>query len=131
MTFTYDLDTDIGKVRFKIGDTVQASALVTDEEIEFTLSDQGDDVIQASIACCRAILAKWSREFDRNNVGMSASRSQRFNQMESLIADLVAQSSRAAAPFFGGTSISESDDIAEDEDVKQSPFDIDRDTYQG
>ncbi len=42
MAFTYDLETDIGVVRLRIGDTVQATALFTDEDLTAFLSVESD-----------------------------------------------------------------------------------------
>lgn len=40
MTYTYDVETDIGRVRRTIPDRVQASAIWTDEEIQSFLNDE-------------------------------------------------------------------------------------------
>ena len=41
MAFTYDLATNVGKVRFKLTDTREASAWFSDAEIDEALSDAG------------------------------------------------------------------------------------------
>ena len=50
MSFTYTdtLTTDLGKVRFCIGDTVTAYAIFTDEEIGAALDKNGDDWYRAA-----------------------------------------------------------------------------------
>jgi hypothetical protein len=64
MAFTYDVTTSRGRVRLNIGDTVQASAIFTDEEIDAFLSMSSGDVFYASaiallgIASTKALLAK-------------------------------------------------------------------------
>jgi hypothetical protein len=42
MSFTYDLETDIGVVRLRIGDTTEATALFTDEDLTAFLSVESD-----------------------------------------------------------------------------------------
>lgn len=64
MAFTYDVATNRGKVRLNIGDTVEASAIFIDDEIDAFLSLAGGDVFYASaiallgIASTKALLAK-------------------------------------------------------------------------
>jgi len=64
MSFTYDLSTNIGKIRNMINDTVEASAQLTDEEINSFLAIFSSDLFQTAaqcllkIAASKAILAK-------------------------------------------------------------------------
>lgn len=64
MSFTYDLTTNIGKVRNLINDTTQIGALLTDEEITAILSLHSSDLFMAAhtclmrIAASKALLAK-------------------------------------------------------------------------
>lgn len=63
MTFSYDLDTDVGKVRLEIGDTEDGngvkpnSANFSDQEIEFLVEEE-QSVGRASARACE-ILARW------------------------------------------------------------------------
>lgn len=63
MTFSYDLETDVGKVRLEIGDTESDngvkpnSANFSDQEIEFLIADELS-VGRASARACE-ILARW------------------------------------------------------------------------
>lgn len=63
MTFTYNLVTpnDITRVRSHISDTVQATALYSDEEITFFLSEEGS-VAKTVIRCIRQVIAKLAAE---------------------------------------------------------------------
>ncbi|MCI0363682.1 MAG: hypothetical protein L0219_07345 [Phycisphaerales bacterium] len=73
MTFTYDLSTAIGKVRFQIGDDVEAAGdpvsggirpdgrNLSDEEIDLLLDAEGDDVMRATAAGCELLARLWSR----------------------------------------------------------------------
>lgn len=61
MTFTYDPSTvtDIERVRFAIGDTVESGALFSDEEINMVISETGT-YKTAVIACIEAMIAMYS-----------------------------------------------------------------------
>lgn len=51
MTVTYNLTTEIGKVRLKIADTVIATAHFTDEELQVFLDEAGNsDYLAAALA---------------------------------------------------------------------------------
>ena len=70
MSFTYVLSTNIGKVRNLIGDTVSATAILTDEEITAFLSLRGNDLYQTAATCLyrmaasKALLAKKKKAGD-------------------------------------------------------------------
>ena len=57
MSFTYDLSNNIGKVRNLIGDSVSASAILTDEEITAFLSLRSSDLYQTAATCLYRIAA--------------------------------------------------------------------------
>lgn len=65
MTFTYDLSsvTDITRVRFHMGDVIQETAIFSDEEITFAISEAGTWQ-KAVIACIRSVMARLSAEPD-------------------------------------------------------------------
>jgi hypothetical protein len=54
MSFTYDLTTDVGRVRRTIPDKTEATAIWSDEEIESFIEDEGD-WRRASAAALEAI----------------------------------------------------------------------------
>lgn len=49
MSFTYVLTNTIGQVRLLISDTIQASAVFTDEEIQFFLDQSSQDIYFAAL----------------------------------------------------------------------------------
>ncbi len=55
MVATYDVTTDAGKVRLKIGDTDTSNPLFQDAEIDAFLSMEGSDLYRASAAALEAI----------------------------------------------------------------------------
>lgn len=79
MTFTYNvasLTSDLAQVRLEIGDTVSASALFQDEELNVFLADEGS-VLGAAARACEALAARFARgyrfktddqEFDRSKL---------------------------------------------------------------
>jgi hypothetical protein len=44
-TFTYDLATAVGQVRFEVGDTNEATALFTDAEIAYQLTLRAEAIL--------------------------------------------------------------------------------------
>lgn len=63
MAFTYatDLSTDLALVRFHIGDTNEKGAYLSDEEIEYWITEE-DSVGGAAIACIKYIITQLSTE---------------------------------------------------------------------
>lgn len=59
MTFTYtpSTPTDLTRVRFALGDTESTTAKLSDEEIDFMISEQGTWQ-RATLACIRNLMAK-------------------------------------------------------------------------
>ena len=55
MSFSYDLSTNVGKVRNLIRDVVQSTAILTDEEISANLTMKGNDIYATAALCCRSI----------------------------------------------------------------------------
>jgi hypothetical protein len=120
VTWTWDetdISTDLAKVRVRIGDTNTNDELLSDEVIDSFL-DVRSDVVLAAIDCCRAIIAKLSRDVDRSNLGMSASRSQKVQHYRDLLAELQKQAaeSSSGAPRIGGISKTAKDDVDGDSD---------------
>jgi hypothetical protein len=52
VTFSYDLTTDIGKVRLNIPDTDSADAIFTDEEIQAFLDQEMSNIFFAAADAC-------------------------------------------------------------------------------
>lgn len=65
MTFTYNLASpnDITRVRFHTGDTIEESAISSDEQITFVISESGTWQ-KAVIACIRHNIARLATEPD-------------------------------------------------------------------
>ena len=67
MAATYDLTTNVGKVRFKLGESASTGVLpdsdarFDDGEIEFMLSEEGDDVNRATAYGFEILAQRWSQ----------------------------------------------------------------------
>jgi hypothetical protein len=123
VTFTFDatdLSTALSQVRTTIHDTDSANPLLTDEQINWRLGQVSQDVRSASIRCVRDIMAALTRNIDRSNVGMSATRSQKFQQYKDLLAELKEEAAGLGEVFIGGTSDDEADTLNSDSDYIQA-----------
>lgn len=124
MTWTYSstsISTDLAKVRLLVGDTNTNDQLLTDEEVAY-FQTLDTDLRLVAARCCDAIVAKLSRNIDRSNLGMSATRSQSIQHYMDL-ADRLRKEARsaganpiAAPDNFGGPSQADVDGYNEDTD---------------
>ena len=88
MTFTYDLTTpdNITDVRFEIRDTVEATALFSDEEITYAVSKKGS-VNLAVIALIRAKIGELSNEDDFKADWLQVDSSKRLAGLKALLSE--------------------------------------------
>ena len=69
MTYTYlPATTDVGKVRLAIGDTTEATAIFTDEELQVFLTAEGS-VNMAAAAALEAWAATYAANADSEKIG--------------------------------------------------------------
>lgn len=70
MSFTYDLNTPVGKIRLEIGDTEQGAgngvkppnlANFHDEELDHFYQQEGSHVLAASARACEVLARMWAR----------------------------------------------------------------------
>lgn len=130
MAFTYDISTDLGKVRWRVGDTEDAGHLLEDAEINAVLSDTAN-LDAAAVRCCEAILAKLGKRADRSVVGINTSRSQQFTQYKDLLAELRARVSLGGGGMTahaGGVSRSRNTATRQDSDFNAPPFAVGQDS---
>lgn len=66
MTFTYTpaSPTDLTRVRYHVGDIEEVIAIFSDEEINFVLDEEDDDVGKAVISCITSVIARLNHEPD-------------------------------------------------------------------
>lgn len=69
MTVTYDLSTNVGKVRRTIGDKIISDPIFTDEEIESFLAENSNSINLASAAALEAEAASYAANADSERIG--------------------------------------------------------------
>ena len=122
MTWSYDPTTlstnKTAQVRFLIGDTVQTSPQMQDEEIAFALTQRGSPY-GAAADVCRALAAKLSREADTVDKDLRTMLSSKASAYARRARDLEIQGKArgGAMPYAGGISIA---------DKVQKELDLDR-----
>jgi len=101
LDYTYNADFDDPKdaIRFQIGDTdmTVGAPLFADQEIavQYTLAGS---TIGASVALCKALIARFSRAVDASEGNASASMSQLATHYRQLLADLQRDQMAAVSP---------------------------------
>lgn len=125
MTWTYDstdLSTDLAQVRLRIGDTNTDDQLLTDEEINHYLGLKADVDLAAADCIEFGIIPKLSRDVDRSNLGMSATRSQKVQHYMDLVDRLRRGSWTGAEITSTGQSKAAQDANEADTDLIQPLF---------
>ncbi len=89
MSFTYDVTTNLGKVRNLIGDAVDTGHILEDADINAFISMAGDDLFQAAALCLYRIAASKALLAKRKSAG---------NYSEDLTA--IAKECREAAKIY-------------------------------
>lgn len=130
MAFTYNVATDIGKVRLLVGDTDSATALLQDDEVEYFLEIAENNVYLAASYAAGSIAGKYSRQADVSVESVSKKYSQQSMQYMKLSLQLESRSKRVSSGLVspGITGISRADIITqrENEDRVQEKFNMDR-----
>src|SRR4051812_43738973 len=75
-------------VRFYVQDIIREDPQVNDEEVEFLLTDEGDDVLRAAARTAEVIAAKYARQVDKSVGGLSLSAGRRQEKYERLATSL-------------------------------------------
>ena len=134
MTWTYGGDpaaNDRDSVRWLVGDTDTTDQLVQDEEIAYALGEFGGP-IHAAVVTCEAIAAKFARLVDKKIGSLNIKASQRADEYQ-VRANVLKRriGTDLAEMFVGGTTISEKETLAADEDAIQPSFQIGQDDFFG
>jgi hypothetical protein len=125
-------------VRFLVGDTETTDQQVTDEEINFALTEAGDDIYYAGSLIARAIAAKYARLVDTavDEAELRVSYSQRQKAYAEMATRLEVQSVKSAGggglglPSAGGVSVTEMNDADLDTDRVKPVFEVSSPTEQ-
>ncbi len=93
-------------VRLLIGDTDSTDPLLSDAEIAFYLSENGDNVYRAGSEACKAIAAKLARlpDFSAGSVSITSRRAEFLSLAETLGRKAI---TATVAPYAGGISKSD------------------------
>lgn len=107
MSWTYDvttLQTSIkDQIRLYIGDTDPDNPMLQDEEIEFYISQNPDNVLKATLQCVNSVLSRLSAMPSYTLGPYSEDNSDRISSLETLKTEIEKQTF-AAAPFSKATT---------------------------
>lgn len=134
MTWSYSgnpASSSLNAVRFLVGDTDSADPIVTDEEINFAIGINSD-VYAASVIVIKAIIAKYSRDVDSQIESVRVSSSQRVSHFTNLLnsyESVVQDSEGLGTPVVSGVSVSDMEDVDNDDDIPKPAFEKDQFTF--
>lgn len=119
MTWTYSgnpSNSQLDAIRFIIGDTDTTDQLLSNEEINYMITEYGDSRHAASESC-RAIAAKFARLMSRSIGGLSADFSAKYRQYLELAESIETNEElRPVAPYISGYSRSAKEAVDSDTD---------------
>jgi hypothetical protein len=128
MSWSYQdtMPRDIDKVRFYLGDTDSTDPLVTDEEIDFALSE-GGSVRAAASLCSDRLAAQYARLADLSEGQLKISYSQRYKQFREIAASVKSYSRGRiiSLPTAGGILVSDKDAAEADTNRVAPSFTVD------
>lgn len=81
------------KLRLQIGDTDADSYLLTDDELDYFLSERADNVLLAAADVCESLARRFARQFDFESDNQKFARSQMSKQYAAMAVDLRSRAS--------------------------------------
>ena len=119
MAFTYNIDTDRGKVRLAIGDTDSTDQQLQDGEIDYYLSIANNAIYPAASLAARGLQAKYSRKANTTIESVSINYSDLAKHYASLAIQLERDGAKAISPantvIISGINIDLMNDVDDDE----------------
>jgi hypothetical protein len=97
-TYSVDLDEDLSRVRFLVGDTNSASVKFQDEELTYLLDTLGN-VNDAAAAAIDGLIAKYADRVDKTVGPLSISYSQAVKNLQTLRSTIAAGGSLSSSPI--------------------------------
>ena len=88
MSFTYDLTTNIGKVRLLIPDNEETAYDIEDAEITYFLTEVGSNVNAAAIRACKWLARKYAKQATFTADGLNVQLTQRAQAFAERAAEL-------------------------------------------
>lgn len=132
MTWTYTAqpqNVKIDAVRLTIGDTDTNDQQLQDEEIQYFIDTNNQDILIASIAAARALQGRYSRQADEVTGEVEVKFSQRAKAYKELVLQLEekfnSHINNNPVPFAGGISIADIDNNLSNPDRPRELFQID------
>ncbi len=123
MSWTYDLTTALGQVRFLIGDTLNDALTNSDDEITFCLTQNNNDIYRAGAYACRRWASKLVQDLsiDQGTRGWKLDRNEQVKNLRTLALDLEKEAVIVSGitPYAGGISISDKQAVEGDTDRVQ------------
>lgn len=129
MAWNYSGDPSASKldgVRFLVRDTDIADPILQDAEVNFSLSQNGNNLYRAAAAICDGIALELGRELTFEG-DIAWSSKEKYEQYKQMAAEYRIQASKSGgAVFAGGISVADKSSRAQDSD--RAPNDFTRDT---
>ncbi len=116
MTVTYDLTTNIGKVRLTIGDKDTADAVFSDEELQVFLDAESDNLNRAAANALEAWAATYGANADSEHIGDYSFTQKIVDKMLSLAQRLRATDSSTPYMTWSEWDLSRGSGITAEED---------------
>lgn len=135
MAFTYDITTDRGKVRARIGDVVDLTGVdesLSDAEVDYALSVCNSNIARTAVFALELLIAKLRVKVSRSTASISSSVREKVENAEKLREMLLERSkTNKKVAYYGGSSDSRRESAAGDTDFIKPSFTIGRDDIQG
>jgi len=125
MAFTWTGDpsaSTIEKIRWLIGDTVEASAKFQDAEITYAYNEEGS-IYGAAALCCEQLATRYADAVSRSLGPLRIDLSDKAEKYKSMAKDFRRKAYMYAQPYVGGISEAKEDVFEDDSDLKQPIFD--------
>ncbi len=107
MTATYDITTNVGKVRLVTGDKDLTDVIFTDEEITFFLSENSSSINMASAMLLEAWAAEYGVSADSEKIGDYAYTQKIVDKMLNMAKNLREKAISEPAGAFAETSVTD------------------------
>ena len=93
------------KLRLELGDNDETAPLFYDEELDYFLDEESDDVLAARLRACEAAALKLARAYDFATDGQSYKRSQMADMYRTMAAQLREQGVTLASDPAGVSTV--------------------------
>lgn len=125
MAWTYGGDpskNNLDAVRYLVRDADEADPIVQDEEINFALSQNGNNLYRAAADVCDAIALELGRQLDFNGPQAWDS-NKKYEQYKQMATDFRARAAkRGVSIFAGGISVADKQSRSDDTDRVANDF---------